>query len=212
MTIALRVSLPFDNSTTHGPYAINTFHFNPVGAVSDTLCADSARLAIIDFYTATGAISSAKLQAYISQTITNVVQFSWRNTAASPGTPFVNLANSALTISTTNNPLPNQVCCVLSAQAVPGGGVSRASSLNRVFLGPLSVAAMGSAGLLDTSFVRCVADAGGRLAAWGATHNASWCAYSTKLATSSAVFAGWVDNRPDIQRRRADAPSIRTAF
>lgn len=211
MPINVRVKFLYTDTATHGPYAINTFHFQAKAGASDAVVAADARAALLDYYKTIGT-SSASIQQYLSANLSGVVEFSYRSTSAAVGDPYILLSPSTVALGATKA-LPNQVCCASTAKGTPGGGVSLASSQNRVFLGPLSVNAIASTlGLLDPTFIATVVAASVRLQTGAVGGSQVWVAYSKKLASSTAVVGGHVDNRPDVQRRRAGAITSRNSW
>jgi hypothetical protein len=110
-------------------------------------------------------------------------------------------------------PLPAEVALVLSYHAEPVSGLSQARRRGRVYIGPLNTGTLAtgegrpSGGTL-TTFVNAAEAllAESQLADW------TWSTYSTVLNSGAEVYAGWVDNAFDTQRRRGVAPTTRSLW
>lgn len=102
--------------------------------------------------------------------------------------------------------LPNEVCSVASFQAVKLSGVSQSRRRNRIYLGPLNGSAIvSSSGMIATAFMNDATTAMQNLASFSATpgtNSFEWVGWSPTDLTSFELQNGWMDNAPDIQRRR----------
>lgn len=119
----------------------------------------------------------------------------------------------------TNTPMPEEVAMCLSFhsaydQVAEFGSHTRprARDRGRVFVGPLTVLAMGldagtgqsrPAGIIPVT----IAQAATRLC--DPTSTALWSVWSRKNAALTSVVGGWVDNAWDTQRRRGYKPTSR---
>ena len=119
--------------------------------------------------------------------------------------------DQALTLST-GSMIPQAALC-LSFQGNRISGQSQARRRGRIYLGPLSSAAEGFDGRPAAALVTALSGAGGTLlAASDADPDWSWCVWSEVDQAGIVIDNGWVDNRFDIQRRRAEAATSRTVF
>lgn len=117
--------------------------------------------------------------------------------------------------------LPDQVACALSIHSDYGtdpefgvGTRPRARDRGRVFIGPLAGANTVDDALPShepmwgASFRDTLAAAATRLL----FVNVGWSVWSRRDAALKPVTGGWIDNRPDVQRRRAQLASSRTTW
>lgn len=126
------------------------------------------------------------------------------------------------------SPLPNQVAVCLSFAAEPVAGVNPQRRRGRVFLGPCGVNAsstVDSNSTVSAAVRTAIANAASALATptdvpGDPVSSLSWAIYSPTTDAEGAniddsmhdVQSGWIDNRFDIQRRRAIAPTARTTW
>lgn len=103
------------------------------------------------------------------------------------------------------------VCCSFAGDFVSGFPASRRRG--RVYLGPIGGTCWDSVGLLAPSLVTAVVTGANLLLSdSNAASDWAWVVYSPTGNTAYPVTSGWVDNAPDIQRRRGTAATTRTAF
>lgn len=132
--------------------------------------------------------------------------------------PRVPAISGTMSFSTTagTGVLPPEVAVCLSYQALPLSGTNQQRRRGRIYLGPIASTVLSSStGLLTTTAKSAFALAGdGLLAASQAATTWNWGVLS--LASGSLVFAGtnngWVDDAPDIQRRRGVLATTRSVF
>ena len=108
-----------------------------------------------------------------------------------------------------------EVCCCVSFQGDPVSGFPMRRRRGRIYIGPLAGNAINtSTGLLNSTLVAQAVTASQALEA-ASTSAASWT-WGVISETPSLNFVritnGWVDNAPDIQRRRGIDASLRTEW
>lgn len=114
--------------------------------------------------------------------------------------------------------LPPEVACVASFYGQKlGQGTPRnlPRQRGRVYLGPLAAQSLESRGgsLYFRSDMRVtIAHAMRRMTQDNLTKGVGWSTLSTTYSDTSLVQAGWVDDAPDIQRRRGVKASQRTLW
>jgi len=183
----------------------NTWHFTTTDTVEGTLTLIKA--ALVTFYETLDAYKS-DLQLWASARVKI-----YNMSDPEPRVP-INDVGLALSSAPSGTSLPHEVAAVLSFNGEYVSGFSQARRRGRIYFGPLNNTAFNDAsGLLNTTFVGILAGAGGALLT--ASNSASewaWVVYSPTGSTSYPVDAGWVDNAPDIQRRRGFKSTVRTTF
>lgn len=121
--------------------------------------------------------------------------------------------DTSMTLAPGTTRLPPELAICLSFQAPPQSGVEQARRRGRVYLGPLRVAAIDSAGNIATAAATTVRNAAQTLLdSSDAIGTWSWAVYSTVDQTAITVTSGWVDQAVDIQRRRGLASPSRLTF
>lgn len=112
--------------------------------------------------------------------------------------------------------LPSEVACCLSYAAAPASGVPIARTRGRIYIGPLSTAAitpLTPTGVArpDSTFRQTLVDAGKKLANdWAGLSPVSlWVVHSTIESTPRGIVRWWSDDAWDTQRRRGDKPTSR---
>ncbi len=190
---------------------INTFAFGtatpgPPTASELTAITNS----IIDFY-AGSTSPNGTLASMMTNFLTNLAKHEVRlyDLSQPKGTPPVKVTTFALAVSS-NQQLPAEVALCLSFKAAPQVGVPAARLRGRVYIGPLSTAALGVSSNSDirpaTVLQNILADAGLRLAG-AAGHDLS--VFSRVRGQLAPVVELWVDNAFDTQRRRGAKPTSR---
>lgn len=136
-----------------------------------------------------------------------------------PRQPIVETTLTALTTAATT--AAREICCCLSYRGVYESGVTPKRRRGRIYLGPLQDSAVdSSSGLLSAATVTAIKNAGDVLqAASGASALYGWVVYSptTDVAGTGETgmyecISGWVDNAPDIQRRRGQSIGVKQTF
>lgn len=210
----------FSDETAYGPYAENSWHFSYNPAVLSPGTADEAaasgRLAIIDFWNEGPLAEADNLSVYLSDALTGEVQFSWVDWE-DPENISHDLEPFTLTVGGTS--YPTEVATCITFKCDPYGGYNRQSFYNRVYLGPLAIAAGitgGTGGARPkAAFREDVVEAYNALQARldiigvDAVRHA---VFSPKHQTSALVTSGWIDNAWDTQRRRGLDPDTKTSL
>lgn len=114
----------------------------------------------------------------------------------------------------TTDALPPELCIVGTFQADPVSGGNQRSRRGRLYFGPLDAGNLdASTGLWANSRVTLVSNALGVLRdASSAATDWNWVVHSPTYLTDVTVQSGWVDNAPDIQRRRGVEATFRDTF
>lgn len=110
--------------------------------------------------------------------------------------------------------LPREVSACLSFHGDYVSGFPQSRRRGRIYFGPLSSPVIqGTTGKLTTTLCNAMATAGGDLlTASNSASDWAWVVYSQVGSTAYPVVDGWVDDEPDIQRRRGSKYVVRTAF
>jgi len=122
------------------------------------------------------------------------------------------------------DPLPGEVACCLSFQALPASGTIQARRRGRIFIGRLGKDTAGG-GRPTAALIGSMVQSGIRLLGDSSANvNWSWIVLSEAHTASAKdprpsygrtfnpVSNGWVDNAFDTQRRRGLAPTSRTVY
>lgn len=202
-----------------------SFAFNVGDLLLATLTGVNA--SIQAFFKTTPTGSTFALQAILSQSLssvgtlssTTIYDLTGHLDGSAHGAPIASFL-WGLTAVGTATVLPDQVAAVLSVHSAFGGDVEfapharpRGRDRGRVYLGPLdsSVVVQDSVTKeprLDTPVTGVIANAAKALL----TAQPGWSVWSRKDAALKPITGGWVDNRPDVQRRRAAAASSRLTW
>jgi hypothetical protein len=119
----------------------------------------------------------------------------------------------SLTSAPAGSPLPPEVSACLSFRGDYVSGSSQARRRGRVYLGGLSTAALTTdSRLSSTMLTNATGGATTFLALSDSSTEWAWVVYSPTSGTAYPVTAGWMDNAPDIQRRRGLLSTSRTLF
>lgn len=109
--------------------------------------------------------------------------------------------------------MPREVATAISFQAVPLSGTDNRSRRGRIFMPtPLPSQFDGNGLITSTHYSGLASGAGTLLAASDAAADWTWVIFSRKLGTSAPVVKGFVDNAPDVQRRRGRDSTTRALF
>jgi len=210
VTIPRRSNVPADA-------CVNTFGFRVTGDVNSTEL-DTIADALLDFYNGTGAVSGQKISDYLSGGLNaSVSRLKIYDMADAEPRPPVYDETLAINNNASTNHLPGEVALCLSFKAENEAGVPPARRRGRVYIGPLSQGAIGSAGNYDlrplTQFQQSLVDAGARLVTDmpdGTANEVRWCVVSnTPTIGAFDVVQCWADNAFDTQRRRGVAATSR---
>lgn len=129
-----------------------------------------------------------------------------------PRAPIVTY-NNVLTVPTAGGSFPPEVSMCVSFKGSTVSGVPQARRRGRVFLPAFKGSAYGSDGQIGTTAINTVkAGISALLSASDAAADWTWCIYSPTSDAMVNVIGGWIDNAPDIQRRRGLSASLRTPW
>lgn len=145
----------------------------------------------------------------------------WDLSDPKPRQPVYSTFMSALAVTGTSVG-PREVACCVSYRGAYISGENPQSRRGRVYLGPLRADVIDSnTGLIAAATVTAFSNAADALLASAAgSTDYVWVVYSRKLDVSgngdigsyTTVTSGWVDNNPDIQRRRQSPTRAKTTF
>lgn len=178
------------------------------------------------FKTATGGGSA--LQTFLSKSLSSIGSLSetsfYNLTGHLDGSPHggpIATFNWGLSATGAGVSLPDQIACALSMHSNYGTDVEfgvggtrpRARDRGRVFIGPLDSGTIVSDATTNEPkmlplFSQTLADAASRLL----TEQPGWSVWSRRDAALKTITGGWVDNRPDVQRRRAQLATSRISW
>lgn len=119
-----------------------------------------------------------------------------------------------LAAAPTGQTMPPEVASCLSFQGVKVSGQPQNRRRGRVFVGPLKTTALDATGRFGAGFMTTLKTAGqDLLVASAAAPSWTWGIHSPlTIGDFVAVNNGWVDNAPDIQRRRGTLATARTVY
>jgi len=184
----------------------NTWHFDVV----TTPPAAGTLTAISDALKAFYDNCAGSIVADWSQTVT----LKYYNLAdPMPRTPITTHTRVLASFASAVNSMPREVSPCVSFKAIPVSGVPAGRRRGRIYLPCFGTAAYDNTGMIATSIVTAVRNAAnGLLTASTGASDWDWVIYSQKNAATSVVSSGWVDNAPDIQRRRGRDATSRNIF
>lgn len=184
----------------------NTWGFDVDAAT--TAGVTNAQAALDAFYTAVNGLMG-------SQALWNTGSVKWYNMGDSPPrAPFAESIGTFAVGAGVSPTTATELCVCLSFQGIRLSGVPQARRRGRVYIGPLAASAIGSNGLLTSSVTSTFDSAATTLLAAGPlAGDFDWVILSPTGGLDAVVVAnGWIDNAPDIQRRRGMAPTTRATF
>lgn len=167
---------------------------------------------------------SSTLSRAVNGVLYDVYDVSSHLNGSPAGSPYL-IANYQLSSTTSSTPMPEQVAAVITLQAPYGtdveflpGSRPRARDRGRIYFGPLA----GQACSLEATTNRTIVNAAPRtdLTRWiksicvytSPPHTVVWnlAVWSRKNATMKSLQECWVDDRPDVMRRRAGLAGAKT--
>jgi len=185
---------------------VNTWHFETASTPPSAGELMAVQTALHAFYTSLGVKLA---DAFLNGS----VRYKFYNEAdAPPRRPIVDNTAGGITLNG-NNLLPPELCMVASYHAAFVSGTNPARRRNRVYLGPFTVDGLASTGKWSNTLVNDVKGyLDTLLAASDASSDYTWETKSTVAGTYAPVIGGWVDNAPDIKRRRGVPATFRSEF
>jgi len=194
---------------------MNTWHCVTVGATTTLAAASAFTDDLNDFYQDVAALLSSELNA--------AVPFlrAFDLSDPKPRQPIVEA--NLVPVSAGTNRLPREICSCLSYKGTYISGVSPKRKRGRIYIGPLASNSVGASdGKFTLTFRTTLANAGDSLLGKSdLSTEYRWVVYSPAsdpLGTGNdpdcwdAVTSGWVDEDPDIQRRRTIPGGTRSLF
>jgi len=201
--VKAQVSFPSVGADTEDT-VVNTWHFDVDNA--DVAGVTTAQAALDSFYTSIKSYLSV-LQDW------NGGAIKWYNLAdAEPRAPF---AEGTFVVSGAVSPgtMPPELAICLSFQGIRVSGISQARRRGRVFLGPLGNNAVSSTtGRVASGAYTAIQTAAATLLGGSGIGDWTWIIWSKASSSQVVVDNGWIDDAPDVQRRRGVDPSTRVLF
>jgi hypothetical protein len=201
--VKAQVSFPSVGADTEDT-VVNTWHFDVDNA--DVAGVTTAQAALDSFYTSIKSYLSV-LQDW------NGGAIKWYNLAdAEPRAPF---AEGSFVVSGAVSPgtMPPELAICLSFQGIRVSGISQARRRGRVFLGPLGNNAVSSTtGRVASGAYTAIQTAAATLLGGSGIGDWTWIIWSKASSSQVVVDNGWIDDAPDVQRRRGVDPSTRVLF
>lgn len=185
---------------------VNTWHFTVESTPPSAATLDAIGVQLISFYSTFGASMSTELLGG------NMSVKFYDLADPKPRQPLLTKAGTITGVSAGAS-APPEVSMVLSFQGIPVSGVAQARRRGRVYLPPFKVSTLAGAGFFSSTVQTTVKGAANALltASNGAT-DWKWVVYSPTSAATATVAKGWVDNAPDIQRRRGRKSTSRLVY
>jgi len=198
---------------------VNTFHtIGPVDPLTPDFAA--AATAIKLFYNPTGGV---KISSYMSNAVRGIGRTIkiYDLSDPKPRAPVYEFIDAVVPwAQSASQPLPSECCVCLSYDAPKLSGLPQARRRGRLFIGPLSIAALN--GNTDppqrpnSSLQDALNTAAGNLQDALAAANMPWVVYSPTsddgtgaVGSAALVTRSWTDDAFDTQRRRGERPSAK---
>lgn len=186
--------------------ASNTFYFSSV-AEMDATAAGVVASRLDVFYLAIDQLFSS-----VISTTGGTYRF-YRLSDPEPRVPVFTF--NMPTLSPASNGSPEEVAACISYFAAPASGEPPARRRGRIYIGPLSVAAVTAAS--STSFSNLASAtrttlSNAAVALADQSESAQWSVFSTVDGIARQIVGGWVDNSFDTQRRRGRRATARTTW
>lgn len=206
MSQVLRAQATINRSTlVSGDKIVNTFHFieDTDGDVAALAAANIILGKLVTFYTA--------IDGHISNLMEPLVSFKVYTLAHPIPRAPLTTGQTPLTLSI-SGPLPAEVACCLSYRAASESGVPVSRTRGRIFIGPLTqaavTAAVGGDVRPNTTLQSALRNAGLALGA-ESPGDPEWCVWSPTSLTARPVIEVSTDDAFDIQRSRGAKPTVR---
>lgn len=214
-------------STTSGlpeDVIVNDFAVRFDGGTPTSTELEAAMGNVGDFFRGTN-LGSGTVGTYISDDVsraaTHTIQ-AYQILAGPLGSPALEIDWLGPTTEAGSESMPREVCGVLSFHGDLTGiaeeaGATRPKSRRRgrIFVGPLgknAISVSDNPPVLAPLFTGALRSHATQLYDDLQANLATWSVWSRANSELYPVVAGWTDNAPDIQRRRGQAPTLRTVF
>jgi hypothetical protein len=213
LTQTLRVVVTLNPLADSENRIINTWHIATRDATTPSQAFDSFTAALNTFYQAVDTHFSTEVSGAVPD------MYGWNYIEPKPRQPFDYFQATPLVAAA--NRTARELCCVLSYKANYESGITPKRRRGRIFLGPLADTAVDSStGRLSGTTVSAVATAADTLVTASAASSLwAWVVYSPTTDVTGTgetgmyeVIGGWVDDNPDIQRRRSSTGGARTTW
>lgn len=215
MASVLRTQVTLNPTASTRDRIMNTWHVITVGATTPAVAGAAFATSLNTFYQAIDSLLSGNVNGQVP-----LVQiFDYLD--PKPRQPVVETTLTALVSPATTQ--PQEIAACVSYRGAYVSGVSPKSKRGRIYIGPLYGPAVStSTGLFTSTFRDALALAADNLlTASDASTEWRWVVYSPTLDTAgngqtlgctTVVTEGWVDEAPDIQRRRGVVANTRSTF
>jgi hypothetical protein len=191
----------------------NTWHFFPMTPMSMQAAADLVTPLLSAFYDSVYTESGG-----MANYCTSIGQHvNWYDLDQPPPRVPYTLPLS-ITVPSTATTLPPETSICLSFQALAESGQPQARRRGRIYLGGLPNAVISASvgasafPIVNGAFRTAIGGYADTLKNAAITAGVRWSVYSPTTQESHFVDNGWIDNAPDTQRRRGQAPSFRTLW
>lgn len=185
---------------------VNTWHFT-------TTSNPPAPASLTEITTALTAFYNVCRNFQTTSLVTSLATLKFYNLADPK--PRIPITTNSITLGAVSGgaPMASEVCVCLSYHAPYVSGVANARRRGRVYIGPLNSTQLDGSGFITTGCVGGLKSAAQDLLnASTAAADWEWAQYSSVSGVAAPVSNGWVDNAPDIQRRRGRAATVRTLW
>jgi len=213
LTQTLRVAVVLNPGSEGKERMMNTWHIATRDATTPVTAANSFITSLNTFYQAI----DAQLGNFLSGAVPLVQVYNLLENK--PRQPIVEDELTVLTTSSTGT--ATELACCVSYRAEYVSGITPKRRRGRIYIGPLGGSVIDtSTGRIAGASVTAIAGAADTLqAASGASTEWAWVVYSPTTDVTGTgetgmyeVIAGWVDNKPDVQRRRGTNIGTKTTF
>ena len=207
--VKIEAQLDFGSDTSYGAYAITTWYAGRNEFTTQPDCADALKSGILAFFN--NDDDGDPVSSFISSRIApRRIKFKWFDFSE------LHPVGIPMTTETLGEPssypdLPTQLAVCWTWKCEPWGGHKRQSFYSRKYIGPLTTLAVGNGGEVSVACRNSILRGG------VAFHNVFDAVgvdaffpvvYSTKHGDGREPSDAWVDDRFDVQRRRALDPTI----
>lgn len=213
MTV-LRAQIRWESTRDAEDDMMNVFHFQ--GQANEP---DNAADMIEDFFTVPAG-TDAVTDVMSGQSLTGDYEIKVYDLAEPKPRAPIYVRDGSVELAQ-SDALPPEIACCLSYRSEYTSGVNPQRRRGRLYIGGLQVTdVLHSSGMLATGVMTTlVLQAEEMLAASQASVNLDWVVFSPSSVVGGdpetgafPVIGGWVDNAPDVQRRRGVDPAARMSF